>query len=38
LATTAAGTGIQFSNLTPAWDPFALPPIVIDEVPIEPPR
>lgn len=32
---TAGGTGmgIQFSNLTPAWDPFKLPPIVIDQVP-----
>ncbi|MFZ5897520.1 MAG: hypothetical protein ACOY0T_41105 [Myxococcota bacterium] len=32
---TAGGTGmgIQFSNLTPAWDPFKLPPIVIDNVP-----
>ena len=35
---TGAGAGIQFSNLTPAWDPFKLPPITIDEVPIEPPR
>ncbi|HWA72825.1 MAG TPA: hypothetical protein VG937_10840 [Polyangiaceae bacterium] len=35
---TGAGTGIQFSNLTPAWDPFQLPPIKINEVPTEPPR
>jgi hypothetical protein len=27
------GMGIQFSNLTPAWDPFKLPPIVINDVP-----
>jgi len=36
---TAGGMGasIQFSNLTPAWDPFQLPPIQITEVPPEPP-
>ena len=28
-----SGKGIQFSNLTPAWDPFKLPPIVIPVVP-----
>jgi hypothetical protein len=39
LATTGGmGQAIQFSNLTPAWDPFALPPIVIDQVPSEPIR
>ncbi len=32
------GAGIQFSNLTPAWDPFALPPIKINDVPNEPVR
>jgi hypothetical protein len=32
------GEAIQFSNLTPAWDPFELPPVVIDEVPNEPVR
>jgi len=32
------GAGIQFSNLTPAWDPFELPPVIIDEVPTEPVR
>jgi hypothetical protein len=32
------GKGIQFSNLTPAWDPFELPPIMINEVPSEPVR
>jgi len=30
-----AGTAIQFSNLTPAWDPFTLPPVVINDVPTE---
>jgi hypothetical protein len=30
------GAAIQFSNLTPAWDPFELPPVVINEVPTEP--
>ncbi len=30
------GAGIQFSNLTPAWDPFKLPPLVINEVTTEP--
>ncbi|HTQ06497.1 MAG TPA: hypothetical protein VMI54_21705 [Polyangiaceae bacterium] len=33
-----SGMGIQFSNLTPAWDPFMLPPIMISEVPSEPVR
>lgn len=33
-----SGAGIQFSNLTPAWDPFDLPPIQISEVPSEPVR
>jgi hypothetical protein len=32
------GAAIQFSNLTPAWDPFTLPPVVINEVPNEPVR
>jgi hypothetical protein len=35
---TGVGTGIQFSNLTPAWDPFTLPPVTITDVPTEPPR
>jgi hypothetical protein len=29
----AGAQGIQYSNLTPAWDPFKLPPLVIEEVP-----
>ena len=33
LASGGAGKSIQFSNLTPAWDPFVLPPIVIPVVP-----
>lgn len=32
------GQGIQYSNLTPAWDPFKLPPIVIDDVPSDVPK
>jgi len=32
------GMAIQFSNLTPAWDPFKLPPVVINDVPNEPVR
>lgn len=32
------GVGIQFSNLTPAWDPFKLPPLVIDMVPTDVPK
>ena len=32
------GVGIQLSNLTPAWDPFKLPPLVIDMVPTDGPR
>jgi hypothetical protein len=32
------GMAIQFSNLTPAWDPFKLPPVKINEVPNEPVR
>jgi hypothetical protein len=31
--TTAAG--LQYSNLTPAWDPIVLPPLVIPAVPTE---
>jgi hypothetical protein len=30
------GQGIQFSNLTPAWDPFKLPPLMISAV--DPPK
>jgi len=39
-ATTGGGDGtkIQYSNLTPAWDPFVLPPIVITQVPEDIPR
>ncbi len=33
---TGTGTGVQFSNLTPAWDPFMLPPLVIDD--FQPPK
>jgi hypothetical protein len=36
LAMNGMGSGIQFSNLTPAWDPFMLPPVVVDQVPTEP--
>ncbi|HET7542119.1 MAG TPA: hypothetical protein VFK05_19765 [Polyangiaceae bacterium] len=32
--TTAAG--LQYSNLTPAWDPITLPDLVIPEVPSDP--
>ncbi len=32
------GVGIQFSNLTPAWDPFKLPPLIIDMVPTDVPK
>jgi hypothetical protein len=37
---TASGDGMatKFSNLTPAWDPFQLPPIVINQVPEDVPR
>jgi hypothetical protein len=38
LAMNGQGAAIQFSNLTPAWDPFALPPLVISQVPTEPVR
>lgn len=31
--TTAAG--LQYSNLTPAWDPIKLPPLVIPDVPTD---
>lgn len=37
LAAAGAGQSIRFSNLTPAWDPFKLPPIEIPEVPAEEP-
>ena len=31
--------GLQYSNLTPSWDPIALPPLMITEVPTdEPPK
>ncbi|HET9957069.1 MAG TPA: hypothetical protein VFQ61_21380 [Polyangiaceae bacterium] len=36
-AAGGAATNVQFSNLTPAWDPFVLPPITIAP-PGEPPR
>jgi len=32
------GQAIKYSNLTPAWDPFKLPPIVINEVPPDIPK
>lgn len=38
---TPGATGaesLQYSNLTPAWDPFLLPPLVISEVPSDIPR
>ncbi len=35
---TGAGMATKFSNLTPAWDPFQLPPIVIEDVPSDVPR
>jgi hypothetical protein len=38
LATNGQGAAIQFSNLTPAWDPFTLPPIMISDVPSDEPR
>jgi hypothetical protein len=38
LAMNGMGSGVQFSNLTPAWDPFDLPPVVVDQVPSEPVR
>ncbi len=35
----ASATTMSFSNLTPAWDPFKLPPLVITDVPPDgPPR
>jgi hypothetical protein len=30
---TGMGAGLQYSNLTPAWDPFKLPPLNIQDVP-----
>jgi hypothetical protein len=30
--------GLHYSNLTPAWDPIKLPPLVIPEVKNEPPK
>jgi hypothetical protein len=34
----AGATGLRYSNLTPAWDPIKLPPLVIPEVRNEPPK
>jgi len=28
---------LQYSNLTPAWDPIELPPLMIPDVPTEGP-
>jgi len=33
----STATSLQFSNLTPAWDPITLPKLVIPEVPTETP-
>ena len=30
-----SATGLQYSNLTPAWDPIKLPPLVIPDVPTD---
>ncbi len=38
LAGTNGAAGLKYSNLTPAWDPIKLPPIVIPEVKNEPPK
>ena len=32
-ANGTTATGLQYSNLTPAWDPIELPPLVIPDVP-----
>jgi len=38
-ATGATAMGLQYSNLTPAWDPITLPPLIIPPVPDDmPPR
>jgi hypothetical protein len=34
----AGAAGLHYSNLTPAWDPIKLPPLVIPEVRNEPPE
>ncbi|RYZ09887.1 MAG: hypothetical protein EOO73_03120 [Myxococcales bacterium] len=38
LAGTAGEAGLKYSNLTPAWDPIKLPPIIIPEVENKPPK
>lgn len=38
LAGTDGAAGLKYSNLTPAWDPIKLPPIVIPEVENKPPK
>jgi hypothetical protein len=37
-AGTTTAAGLHYSNLTPAWDPIKLPPLVIPEVRNEPPK
>jgi hypothetical protein len=37
-AGASGAAGLKYSNLTPAWDPIKLPPIVIPEVENEPPK
>ena len=32
----SSATGLKYSNLTPAWDPISLPPLMIPEVPSDP--
>jgi hypothetical protein len=34
----AGATGLHYSNLTPAWDPITLPPLVIPPVVNEVPK
>jgi hypothetical protein len=38
LAGTNGAAGLKYSNLTPAWDPIKLPPIIIPEVENKPPK
>jgi hypothetical protein len=38
LAGTNGAAGLKYSNLTPAWDPIKLPPIIIPEVENKPPE
>ncbi|HEX2877473.1 MAG TPA: hypothetical protein VHP33_39770 [Polyangiaceae bacterium] len=37
-AAGAGAAGLHYSNLTPAWDPIKLPPLVIPEVRNDPPK